>query len=50
MSVLIDVTTNDFLFHRELLIKYVYFHEGAVVIKFRNTAIRELDCIHTPKW
>jgi hypothetical protein len=50
MSVLIDVSVKDFLFHRELLIKYVCFHKGAFVIRFRNSAIRGPDCIHTQKW
>lgn len=49
MLVLIDVPTNDFLFHRDL-IKYVCFHKGGLVIRFRNTTFTEPDCIHTPKW
>lgn len=50
MLVLIDVSANDFLFHRELLIIYVCFHKGTLAIRFRNPAIREPDCIHTTKW
>jgi hypothetical protein len=50
MLVIIDVVEYDFLFHRELLIKYVCFHKGALVVRFSNTAIRELDCIRTLNW
>jgi hypothetical protein len=50
MLVVIDAVEYDFLFHRELLIKYVCFHKGALVIRFSNTAVREPDCIRTLNW